>query len=163
MSAHYVIALGSNQRHAQYGSPQNILRVALAQLDTLPLILVDHAPLIASLPLGPSRRRYANSAALVSSALDPPSLLEHLKALERQFGNRRAGQRWRARVLDLDIILWSGGIWASTGLAIPHPRFRQRRFVIEPLYRLCPAWPDPVSHRTIRHLHARLDRRRRSA
>ena len=110
-------------------------------------------------PLGPGLRRYANAVALMETDLAPPALLFHLKAIERAHG-RRPGRRWGDRVLDLDIIGWSGGIWASPGLAVPHPAFRARRFVLAPLVEITPDWRDPVTHLTARQLLARLDRRR---
>src|SRR3546814_11465218 len=62
--------------------------------------------------LGPAGRDFANAAALVKSHLGPPELLRKLKKIERKFG-RRSVRRWGPRVLDLDIILWSGGAWPS--------------------------------------------------
>ena len=110
-------------------------------------------------PLGPGKRRYANAVALIETDLDPPALLAHLKAIEHAHG-RRPGRRWGDRPLDLDIIGWSGGIWASRTLSIPHPAFRQRRFVLAPLVEIAPGWRDPVTNLTARQLLARLDRRR---
>lgn len=112
--------------------------------------------------MGPGTRSYANAVALIESDLDPPALLAHLKSIERAHG-RRPGRRWGDRVLDLDIIGWSGGIWASPGLAIPHPAFRDRRFVLAPLVEIAADWRDPVTHLTARQLLARLDRKRRRA
>ncbi len=116
------------------------------------------SPVIASRPLGPSLRTYANAVALVETDLAPPALLARLKATEQGFGRRRSGQRWSARVLDLDIILWSGGIWASPGLGIPHSAFRERAFVLRPASRIAPGWRDPLTGRTLRQLSARLAR-----
>lgn len=106
-------------------------------------------------PLGPSRRRYANAAALIDTDLAPPALLALLKRVERDFGRRR-GQRWSARVLDLDIILWSGGCFAASGLTIPHPAFRTRAFVLRPLGTIAPAWRDPLTSLTPLQLSAHL-------
>lgn len=121
--------------------------------------VVSVSQTIETLPLGPSKRHYANAAALIRSALDPPELLARLKAIEARFGRQR-GRRWSARTLDLDIILWSGGIWAAAGLAVPHPAFRERAFVLAPLAQIAPGWRDPASGLTVRHLKARLDRPR---
>ncbi len=87
-------------------------------------------------------------------------VLDHLKRLEAHFGRRRGGRRWSARPLDLDILLWSGGMWASPGLGIPHSHFRTRAFVLAPLCEVAPAWRDPLSGLRVRQLKARLDRRR---
>ncbi|WP_174296826.1 2-amino-4-hydroxy-6-hydroxymethyldihydropteridine diphosphokinase [Sphingomonas bacterium] len=112
------------------------------------------SPIVASAPLGPSIRRFANAVALIESDVAPPELLARLKAMERAFGRRR-GRRWGARVIDLDIVLWSGGRWRSPGLAIPHPAFRDRDFVLAPLAMLVPGWRDPRTGRTMRQLAAR--------
>jgi 2-amino-4-hydroxy-6-hydroxymethyldihydropteridine diphosphokinase len=147
----YLIAIGSN-RVSRFGSPQRLVISAARGAGVSSAI---HT----TAPLGPGKRRYANAVALVDSDLDPPALLARLKACERAHG-RRAGRRWGDRVLDLDIIGWSGGIWASRGLSIPHPAFRERRFVLAPLVEIAPDWRDPVSGLTARHLLARLDRKR---
>ncbi len=62
-------------------------------------------------------------------------------------------------MLDLDIILWERGPWASPGLIVPHPAFRERRFVLAPATAVAPAWRDPVTGLTLRQLRARLTRR----
>lgn len=111
-----------------------------------------------SAPLGPSIRRYANAVTVIDSDEPPDALLARLKALERRLGRRR-GRRWGSRVIDLDIILWSGGAWHSPSLIVPHVAFRERRFVLDPLSRLVPQWRDPVSGRTVRQLRARLTAR----
>ena len=160
MTHHYLIALGSNQRHARIGPPEKVLAAALRELDRKRLTLITSSPTIRSLPLGPSRRRYANSAATVKSKLDPPALLARLKHIEARFGQRRGGQRWTARVLDLDIVLWSGGAWSSPGLLVPHPLFRDRSFVLNPARTIAGSWRDPVTGLSLRHLQARLTRRR---
>ena len=160
MSQRYLIALGSNQRHVRFGSPEHVLTAALGELDRKQIKLVASAPTIRSAPLGPSRRRYANSAALVKSKLDPPELLARLKHIEARFGRRRRGQRWAARVLDLDIVLWSGGAWSSPGLSVPHPLFRERSFVLGPAKTIAPRWRDPITGLSLRQLQARLTRPR---
>lgn len=106
-------------------------------------------------PVGPSSRRYANGAVVVATDLPPQQALAALKRIEQHFGRRR-GQRWGARVLDLDIVLWSGGAWRSAGLVIPHPRFRERLFVLAPAAAIAPDWRDPVSGLSLRTLKARL-------
>lgn len=116
------------------------------------------SPVIETPPLGPSIRRFVNAVAQVESDLDPPLMLGHLKDVERSFGRRR-GQRWGARVIDLDIVLWSGGEVRSRALTIPHAAFRERDFVLAPLAAIAPGWRDPVTGLTVRQLHARLTRR----
>ena len=137
-----------------------MLRAAFAALDGKGLKLKAVSPTVSSKPLGPSLRRYANAAALVKTKLEPDELLEHLKTIEHRFGRRTAGRRWSARVLDLDIVLWSGGAWASPDLTIPHRAFRTRRFVLGPAAAIAPRWRDPLTALSVRHLLARLTRPR---
>ncbi|MCT2557548.1 2-amino-4-hydroxy-6-hydroxymethyldihydropteridine diphosphokinase [Tsuneonella sp. YG55] len=159
MTAHrYLVALGSNVRHPRYGNPRSVIAAALAALDKAGARVEVASPVIASVPLGPSRRRYANAAAVIASALAPEGLLDVLQAIERDFGRRRRGARWGARVLDLDLILWSGGAWASDRLVVPHPLFRRRAFVLRPAAAIAPEWRDPLTGLTLAHLHARLTR-----
>ncbi|MGD9471451.1 MAG: 2-amino-4-hydroxy-6-hydroxymethyldihydropteridine diphosphokinase [Novosphingobium sp.] len=156
----YLIALGSNVRHRRHGPPRRVLGAALDELAAArKLKLRAASPIIESAPLGPSRRRYANAVALVRGKLEPTELLELLKDIEARFGRRR-GARWSARVLDLDIVLWDGGCWWSPRLTIPHPRFRERSFVLGPAARIAPDWRDPLSGFTLRQLNARLTARR---
>lgn len=115
--------------------------------------------LMTTRPVGPSRRRYANAAAVIAGTLAPEGALDDLQAIEAQFGRERRGQRWRSRVLDVDIVLWSGGAWVSRGLVIPHPLFRERSFVLGPAARIAPRWRDPLTGLTLRALDARLTRR----
>lgn len=152
MTSSYVIALGSNRR-GRHGRPAEEVRAALAAIGGA----VMTSPLVETAPLGPARRRFVNAAALIESAEDPPELLARLKAIEAAFGRRR-GQRWTDRVIDLDIVLWSGGVWASDGLTVPHPEFRRRDFVLGPLAAIVPDWRDPLTGLTIRQLAARLRR-----
>ena len=153
----YAIGLGSNRRHARHGDPRQVLLAALNALESDDVEPVDVSPIIASEPLGPSRRRYANAVALVASPLSPPEMLDRLQDIEAEFG-RRTGQRWSARTLDLDILLWSGGTWSDADLTIPHPAIAQRAFVLGPLRAVAPDWRHPLTARTVRQLAARLIR-----
>jgi len=149
----YAIALGSNRR-GRHGSPEAEIAAALAALGGV----IAVSPLLRTPPLGPSKRRFANAVALIASDERPPDLLRRLKAIERGFGRRR-GRNWAARVIDLDIVLWSEGPWGEPRLTVPHARFRERDFVLRPLLAVAADWRDPVSGLTVRQLACRLMRR----
>ncbi len=151
----YIVALGSNMRLSGVGGPRAVLGAAIESLADSEMDVLAVSQTIASEPVGPSQRRYANAAGLVSSPLSPPDMLALLQAVEREFGRKRRGQPWRARTLDLDIVLWSGGIWVSPDLAIPHPAFRERPFVLTPAALVAPRWRDPLTGLTLRQLAAR--------
>ncbi|MCY7398475.1 MAG: 2-amino-4-hydroxy-6-hydroxymethyldihydropteridine diphosphokinase, partial [Sphingomonas bacterium] len=103
-------------------------------------------------------REFANGVALIEAPLAPDEMLAAVKAIERDFG-RRAGRRWGARVLDLDLVAWSGGRFTSRRLIIPHARLAGRNFVLGPLSAIAPDW-RLIGALTARHLAARLGKRR---
>jgi 2-amino-4-hydroxy-6-hydroxymethyldihydropteridine diphosphokinase len=156
----YLIGLGSNQPHPVIGKPAEIIAQAIAALEMEDIDVFAHSVVIETAPVGPSLRRYANAAAVVSTELAPPALLCRLLEIEAHFGRVRRGQAWGSRVLDLDIILWSGGIWSASepDLAIPHQAMRQRSFVLTPAAMIAPDWRDPVTGLSIRQLQSRFNR-----
>lgn len=158
MSSTYLVALGSNRRHHLHGAPESVLRAAMEECAGLGTVTA-RSQVSASPPMGPARRRFANAALVLESELAPPSLLAALKRMEREFGRRR-GRRWGDRVLDCDIVLWSGGRWASAGLTIPHPAFARRRFVLDPAREIARDWRAGPQALTLAQAHARLTRPR---
>ena len=155
----YAIAIGSNRPHGRHGRPTGVVEAAIARLDE-EFSLFDAAPILVNAAHGGAGRDFANSVALIESDLEPSEMLGRLKAIERDFGRRR-GRRWGARVLDLDIIAWSGGKWHSPGLTVPHRAAASRSFVMGPLAAVAPDWrlDGPLS---AHHLAWRLSRRRPS-
>ena len=157
MSGTYLIALGSNRRHHLYGDPRAVLRAAMEELASLGTVTA-RSPVLDTPPMGAAQRRFANAAVVIESEYDPPAMLAGLKRMEREFG-RKPGRRWGDRVLDLDIVLWSGGVWGSKALTIPHGGFRKRDFVLRPARAISPGWRDPVSGLTVAQLAARANRK----
>ena len=153
----YAIAIGSNRRHGRFGRPVQVVAAAIDRLEQ-DFSLFDAAPILLNHAHGPAGRDFANSVAVIETALEPPQLLRLLKAIERDFG-RRAGKRWGSRVIDLDIAWWSGGRFVSRTLEVPHPELERRPFVLVPLAAIAPDWPMRGAL-TARHLAHRLARRR---
>ena len=156
----YAVAIGSNRRHGRFGRPAGVVEAAISRLDA-DFELFDAAPIILNKAVGGAGRDFANSVALVSSGLDPLAMLAAIKRIEREFG-RRPGRRWGERVLDLDLVAWSGGRFRARGLIIPHPRLGERDFVLGPLAAIAPGWRIDGS-RSVRHLLSRLGKRRRGS
>lgn len=150
----YAIAIGSNRPHGRHGRPTGVVEAAIARLDE-EFGLFDASPIVLSAAQGPGGRDFANAVALVESDLEPREMLARLKGIERAFG-RRGGRRWGARVLDLDLVLWSGGKYESRELTIPHARLASRAFVLQPLSAIAPNWR--IGALAVRHLAARLAR-----
>ncbi len=159
-SNRYLLAFGSNMRVPGIGCPRDVIRAAITDLKDLGLHFHSVAPIIRSAPVGPSQRRFANTVAVVETFRTPPSMLLLARAVEDGLGRKRRGQAWQARTIDIDLVLWDGGIFAIEDLVIPHPRFRERDFVLAPGKAIAPDWRDPVTGLSLSHLFARLTRPR---
>ena len=154
----YAIGVGSNRGDRRHRRPPQVVESAIAMLDSR-FVLFRASPILINPAAGGAGRDFANAVAIVESQHEPGDMLATLKAMEREYG-RRPGRRWGPRVLDLDILAWSGGKYSSRGLDVPHPRLAERAFAIVPLAAIAPAWRLHGAV-TARHLAARLARRRR--
>jgi 2-amino-4-hydroxy-6-hydroxymethyldihydropteridine diphosphokinase len=98
---------------------------------------------------------YLNAAAAGSTRLGPRPLLAALQSLERARGRTRSVPN-AARTLDLDLILYGDLVIAEPGLVVPHPRFRERAFVLTPLAEVAGDMLDPVTALSVKRLADRL-------
>ncbi|MBI1872989.1 MAG: 2-amino-4-hydroxy-6-hydroxymethyldihydropteridine diphosphokinase [Acidobacteria bacterium] len=94
---------------------------------------------------------FLNAAAVGVTRLQPRALLDTLLAIESERGRTRA-RLGLPRTLDLDLILYGQDVIDEPGLQVPHPRFRERLFVLEPLAELAADWTDPVTGKTVQQL-----------
>ncbi|MFW6264178.1 MAG: 2-amino-4-hydroxy-6-hydroxymethyldihydropteridine diphosphokinase [Cyanobacteriota bacterium] len=146
------IALGSN-----LGDSLSILENALERLDKVPGITVEQkSSWYQTAPVGPPQPDYLNGCAILEVTRTAEEVLEALLSVEKAFGRIRR-ERWGARTLDLDILLYGDLILDTPGLEIPHPRMRERAFVLIPLAEIAPNWVDPVSGKAIADLLNTID------
>lgn len=91
----------------------------------------------------PDQPDYLNAVARIRTRLRADQLLGFLKDIERRLG-REAGERYGARVIDLDLLLYGDEEWDTEDLQVPHPRMAERDFVVTPLLQISPEarWPD---------------------
>ena len=94
---------------------------------------------------------FLNTAIEVRTLLEPGTLMEACLEVEKQAGRTRDIPKG-PRSLDIDILIYKDRILDTPQLAIPHPRFRERRFVLAPLAELAPNLADPVSGLTMTQL-----------
>ena len=141
------IALGSN-----LGDRRSHLEFAVARLgefiqnlrsstfiDTAPIDVPDEQP------------HYLNAVVVGETSLRAGDVLSRLLVIERERGRDRPSPR-AARTLDLDLILYGDLVASTPTLEIPHPRFRERAFVLGPLAEIAPEMVDPVTGQTIADL-----------
>ncbi|BAY24745.1 2-amino-4-hydroxy-6-hydroxymethyldihydropteridine pyrophosphokinase [Calothrix sp. NIES-2100] len=141
------IALGSNM-----GDSEEILAAAIATLAKTPGILLEaKSHLYKTKAIGPPQPDYLNGCATIRISMLPHLLLETLLAIEQKFGRVRQ-ERWGPRTLDLDLLLYDDLILDTPTLQIPHPRMRERAFVLIPLAEIAPDWVEPVSGCVIKDL-----------
>ncbi len=116
------------------------------------------SPLIETMPVGAGLERdplYLNAVGVGLSAESPRALLTALLAIEHAAGRTRPYPN-APRVIDLDLILAGDDVIDVPGLRVPHPRFRERQFVLEPLAMIAPDLVDPVTGLSVDALWRRL-------
>ncbi len=146
------IALGSN-----LGESLNILENAISSLINIQGIdLITRSSWYQTKPIGPPQPDYINGCIIIETNLNPEELLVKLLEIEQEFGRIRR-IRWDARSLDLDIIFYENLIINTPQLEIPHPRMRERAFVLVPLTEIAPDWIDPITNLTIAQLLEKID------
>jgi 2-amino-4-hydroxy-6-hydroxymethyldihydropteridine diphosphokinase len=142
------IALGSNlgDRRAHLDHAITRLKDILSDVRASSAIETD--------PVGPNaldQPAFLNAALVGLFQGTPHSLLDLLMAVERERGRERTFPGM-PRTLDLDLVLFGNQVVADAGLTVPHPRFRERAFVLRPLAAIAPELVDPVTGKTVGEL-----------
>ena len=153
-SIRVAVALGSNlgdrRGHLEFG----VTQLAALLTDLRVSTIRETAPVDVSGPQPP----YLNAVAAGACDVDPQELLQRLLAIENARGRNRPSLR-APRTLDLDLILYGDRVIDRPGLTVPHPRFRERGFVLEPLAEIAPEWEDPITGKTVVLLRDELAQR----
>lgn len=146
------LGLGSN-----VGDSEALLRSALDALNGPDLKLLRVSSVYETEPIGlRDQRWFLNLAAEFETNLFPKQLLHRIHKVEKELGRRRTALRNGPRTIDIDILLYGSFVVQTDELAIPHPRYRERRFALAPLAELNPQLRDPVTHRTVAEMLANL-------
>jgi 2-amino-4-hydroxy-6-hydroxymethyldihydropteridine diphosphokinase len=153
-----LLGLGSN-----LGDREATLRATLADITALPDVrMVQHSRWYRSQPVGgpPDQGEFLNAAAVIETTVAPLQLLEELGKLELRHG-RQSAERWSARTIDIDILLYGNEVTETAMLTLPHPRMSFRRFVLESAAEIAPRMLHPTIgwpvERFLLHLHAAGD------
>ena len=135
---HACVGLGAN-----LGDATASVQGALQALDALPGTRVLKASRLYRTPAWgkTDQPAFVNAAALIDTDLDARALLDAMLAIERDFGRDRAtdgSDRWGARTLDLDLLLYGQARIDEPGLHVPHPHLHERAFALVPLVEVAP-------------------------
>lgn len=107
---------------------------------------------------GPKQGKFMNAVWEIETSLAPRELLSELLKIEKTLGRERMLKNG-PRTIDLDILFYDDRIIRESGLEIPHPRLRERWFVLKPLWDIASDFVDPVSGKSVCELldecHAR--------
>ena len=129
-----IIALGSN-----LGDRVAYLRYGVTHLTHAGTRVLSTSQVFETDPVGgpDNQGPYLNMAALIETDLDPYALLRRLLQVEAEADRVRV-VRWGPRTLDLDLLFYDDAVIESAELVVPHPRYAERRFVLEPLSEIAP-------------------------
>jgi len=123
------VGLGSN-----LGDREALIRQAAVEIGAVRL-----SPIVETEPWGyADQPRFLNAVAELETGLSARQLLDRLLEVERRLGRERTGPRWGPRTIDLDLLLYGEERRQEPDLEVPHPRLRERLFVLEPLAALVP-------------------------
>lgn len=120
--------------------PIDTAKSAIKALKALPHSQwLGSSSLYRSKPMGPAEQPdYINAVAAINTELEPLTLLDQLQQIEQQHGRVRKEQRWGARSLDLDLLLFGEQHINQPRLVVPHYGMREREFVLYPLHEMQP-------------------------
>lgn len=150
------VGLGSN-----LGDSVSTLSAATIALAALPQTrILRNASLYRSAPVGTGEQPdFINGVCALETTLGEQDLLQHLMAIEQEFGRHRTGEFGQPRTLDLDLLLYGDLSVDSDKLTLPHPRLHERAFVLYPLNEIAPDLMIPERGRVSNLLQNCLDQR----
>jgi 2-amino-4-hydroxy-6-hydroxymethyldihydropteridine diphosphokinase len=150
------IALGANLP-SPAGPPEATLAAAAERLAAFGRITA-RSSLYSTAPVGfTDQPRFVNAVIALETHFSPRDLLNSLLVIEFEFGRDRAASPPNGpRTLDLDIVLYGDLVLGEFGLEIPHPRLRERAFVLVPLHEIAPHLREPRSEKTVAEMLASL-------
>jgi 2-amino-4-hydroxy-6-hydroxymethyldihydropteridine diphosphokinase len=149
-----LLSLGSN-----IGDRRHNIAEAVKRIDQITgVTVIVGSPLYKTRPVGPvAQDDFINGALRISTSMDAEALMDECLAIEAAMGRDRSSSvRWGPRIIDIDLILFDQLACNSEKLILPHPRFRERAFVLVPLADIAPDWV--VDGQNLRDLADRIDR-----
>ena len=140
MTKHIVLALGTS-----LGDKKKNLIDAKKFIES-----ITHPPLLKSSiwetdPVGVAKNVFFNAVISTSFLGSAEDLIKLIKDFERDYGRDLSAPKWSDRLIDIDIITYGTQYSITSNLEIPHPQYKNRLFVLNPLHEIYPNWIDPIS------------------
>lgn len=114
--------------------------------------IIDKSSIYETAPWGiTDQENFLNQALVVETTLNSRDLLNEILYIENLMGRDRI-EKYGPRIIDIDIIFFNHQVIREPGLVVPHPEMAKRRFVLEPLNQVIPAYIHPVYYKTVNEL-----------
>jgi 2-amino-4-hydroxy-6-hydroxymethyldihydropteridine diphosphokinase len=149
-----LLSLGSNMGDSRANINEAVQRLG----DEGGISVKALSPLYRTAPVGPvAQADFVNAAVRLETILEPEALMLRCLAIEAAMGrDRKNALRWGPRLIDIDMILYENRKLSTEKLILPHPRFRERAFVLVPMADIAPEWI--VEGRTIKDWTSGIDK-----
>jgi 2-amino-4-hydroxy-6-hydroxymethyldihydropteridine diphosphokinase len=147
MKHNVFLLLGSN-----LGDSLNNLLIAMEKIENLIGKVTKKSSIYKTAPWGVTDQPdFLNQVVSIETALRPEDILDLIQVIEKQLGRIRSN-KWQARLIDIDILLYDQETINTINLVVPHPRIESRRFVLEPLNEIAREMVHPVLQKNINQL-----------
>lgn len=147
MAKSYIL-LGGNLNDRKF-----YISSAIQLIKTLAGPVIEKSSLYETAPWGfENENMFLNQVVVVETYLEPADLFQTIVSIENQLGRTRNGSRFSSRTIDIDILFYEDRVISTESLTIPHPRIKERRFVLEPMCELNPQFIHPLEKTTMKEL-----------
>ena len=151
MNSAYLITGGN------IGNRQEELNYAARLIQERCGIIIDRSSLYETAAWGKTdQESFLNQALVLETTLNARDLLNEILYIENLMGRDRV-EKYGPRIIDIDIIFFNHQVIRENGLIIPHPEMAKRRFVLEPLNQVIPAYIHPIYYKTVSELLDQCD------
>ena len=146
MNYAYIITGGNIGRVADH------LATAASLLEERCGTIIDRSPIYETEPWGSAQQQnFLNQVLVIETKLSAKEVMNEIGIIENQMGRERK-EKNGPRIIDVDIVFFNHQVINDPGLTIPHPHMANRRFVLEPLNQVAPAYIHPVFYKTVKQL-----------
>lgn len=126
---------------------------AIRLIQDLAGTVIEKSSLYETAPWGfEDENKFLNQVLAVETNLEPADLFQTIVSIENQLGRVRNGSQFSSRTIDIDILFYENRVVLTKSLTIPHPRIKERRFVLEPMCELNPQFLHPLEKITMKEL-----------